>query len=152
MKHLPALFLLAVFTAACTSTDEQGNQTVHFHPGGEIGAMLAELNANYYAQTYVRIEGTCASACTMHIHNMKNGLVCVDRDAKMMFHGSTHPLGFFDGNDAPGKDRADSLVAQTYPENLRRWYWDEGRFDGTITTFTGAELYAMDPDYIVLCD
>lgn len=138
--------LLLLSACQMHSTDAAGNVTVSYDEGGWIDDRQREIVALRRAGQFVAIRGTCISSCTMYIALMRDGLACVDPDARIGFHGST-------GKRAPPDvvDRWDNYMAETYPPNIRAAYWTKWRH--TFVTFrTGAELKAMDPSHIVLCD
>lgn len=148
------LFLIILLAlTGCKSIDEYGNQTIHYDPGGIIGDRRAEIRTLIANDTYTRIEGTCASTCTMYLQLMQHGLACVAPDARLQFHGSTYgALGIPLPVGHPHKDGADRLMSEGYPPNLRAWYWNDARFGGGLKTMTGAEIAAMDPGHVALCE
>ena len=76
--------------------------------------------------SYSRIDGVCASACTMLLHNG-----CVYPDAVLMFHAGTTNLGT-------------DVMRRMYPPRVRAWVDARGALDTpNITRMSGREAIAL---------
>jgi len=86
-------------------------------------------------RTLVRIEGYCASSCTMYLGAEH---VCVTPEARLVFHGPSFfglPLPEYDF------DYWSRVISSYYPEVIRDWYMEEGRYGNY--TLTGEHLIEM---------
>ena len=105
--------------------------------GGEIGARAEQIEA--LGDRPVEIRGLwCLSSCTMFL-GAEN--VCVAPHVRFGFHA---PVGFW------GKEREQyfkyysELIADHYPEPLRTWYLETGRYrTWPMIYFSGTELIEM---------
>lgn len=109
--------------------------------GGSVSDRVNEIKRLRKSGTKIRIQGFCASACTLYL-GLKNQ-VCVTETATLAFHG---PSTATPGLMLPYDDfqRITAQMASYYPEPLRRWYMKEGRnnIEG-LYSFTGAQLIEM---------
>lgn len=104
-----------------------------FDVGGSVEGRAAQIAAS----GYVRIEGVCMSACTMHL--LKG---CVTPDAKLMFHGPRYTVDLPIPRDE--FDRTSRIMARHYPPALSSWFMSTGRFgeywlSGSTVISLGAE-------------
>lgn len=95
--------------------------TLRNEPGGSLREHIARFEA--LRNQSVRLEGSCASACTIFL-----GLpdVCVGSNARFLFHGPMQ------SNYMPYKykqnfDRHSRTVASFLPRPLQQWYMEVGR-------------------------
>ena len=120
---------------------EAATKVIDNDRGGSVAARVSEIKKLRKSGTKVRIEGFCASACTLYL-GLK-GQVCVTETATLAFHGPTTATP---GLMLPYDDfqRITAQMASYYPEPLRRWYMSEGRnnIEG-LYSFTGAQLIEM---------
>lgn len=145
---LPLLISILIYslTAVTTLTTaiapaHAATKVVSNDRGGSVSARINEINKLRKSGTKIRIEGFCASACTLYL-GLKSQ-VCVTETATLAFHGpSTATPGLL----LPYDDfqRITAQMASYYPEPLRRWYMKEGRnnIEG-LYSFTGAQLIEM---------
>jgi hypothetical protein len=97
----------------------QGPLVVTNDPGGIVATRAARVAL--IGDREVRIEGRCASACTMWLAAPN---VCVTSDARLSFHGPSHfglPLPRADFDYWSG------VLASHYPPSLAEWFMAIGR-------------------------
>lgn len=125
------VFLIGLFIAPA-----QAGKTIDYDLGGPIGERIREMKN----LDGVRIEGYCASACTLYL-KLKN--TCVTKNARLGFHG---PLGK-DGKplDFVSWNIVTNLMADHYPPKLKKWFLEKGRFVSgrSIYIISGKRLIAM---------
>jgi hypothetical protein len=98
----------------------QGPLVITNDPGGIVATRAARVAL--IGDREVRIEGRCASACTMWLAAPN---VCVAPDARLSFHGPSHfglPLPRADFN------YWSRVISNHYPESLAVWFMSVGRF------------------------
>ncbi len=130
-----APFSLPLFAAANTTViirDDSG--------GGVIERAL--LIQNYQTRgVRVEIRGEfCMSACTMYL---RLNDICITPRTLFGFHG---PSSVFHGValDADSFERWSQVMADHYPEPIRSWFLDTGRFRTVgFHEFSGRQLIAM---------
>lgn len=106
--------------------------------GGNIGLRFQEIESLRDEGRKVEIRGTCASACTMYLALPDT---CLEPQVEMRFHGPS-----VDGRavKGPAFDTVSGIMARAYPEPLRGWFMEEGRYRVRgYHTIRGAELIAM---------
>jgi ATP-dependent protease ClpP protease subunit len=132
--------LLAVLATLVLSPLPARALDIRNDPGGPVEARIAQLQALRDKGTPVRIIGTCLSACTLLLGLAQT---CVMPDARLGFHGPSTRLK---GIPLPREEfeRVSRLMAEHYPEPLRRWFLAEARMrtDGYIT-LRGWQAIAM---------
>jgi hypothetical protein len=129
--------LACVLPAAVQAADPL---RVRYDPGGSVRERIMKIQEIEAQNRPVEIRfGYCASACTMYLGTSN---VCVSPSAVLVFHGP-QPL------NKPGEPRlkklddetfelASKVVIQYYPEFLRDWYLETGRYG--LHTLSGREL------------
>lgn len=125
MKRTMTAIAAAFALAGCINdsyTADDGAFVVRHGDGGlieEFEQRLAYLNMT---ETPVRIEGFCASACTMYLGADD---VCISRDANFAFHGPSDPafLTLAPYVRADRDEWLDRLTAP-YPPRLRAWFYE----------------------------
>jgi hypothetical protein len=98
----------------------QGPLVITNDPGGIVATRAARVAL--IGDREVRIEGRCASACTMWLAAPN---VCVTPDARLSFHGPSHfglPLPQSDF------DFWSRTIAAHYPPSLAEWFMTIGRY------------------------
>ncbi|MBT0958243.1 hypothetical protein IV417_12670 [Alphaproteobacteria bacterium KMM 3653] len=139
-----AMTFLACGLCAVAAPDRADAQQFRPHVimndrGGLLENRLRELGHLRDTHAQVEIRGSiCYSTCTMYL-----GLpdVCVSQKTKFGFHGPTSfgrkltPVLF---------ENASRMIAAHYPEPLRRWYLEEGRYrTKNLYYIRGRELIQM---------
>jgi hypothetical protein len=110
----------------------QGPLVITNDPGGIVATRAARVAL--IGDREVRIEGRCASACTLYLAAPN---VCVTPDAVLGFHGPSHwgfPLPRADF------DYWSRVIARHYPPTLADWFMREGRHSQTMQTISGADV------------
>lgn len=102
--------------------DEAGDLVIRHNDGGMIADMERRIDYLDFSDTPVRIEGWCASACTMLLGAED---VCISPGATFAFHGPTDPALLFLGPyvRSDREEWLDRLTAR-YPPRLREWYFE----------------------------
>lgn len=114
------MFTLALRLVLALGILAQGPLVITNDPGGVVAYRAVRVAA--LGDREVRIEGRCASACTMFLAAPN---VCVTPDARLSFHGPSHfgiPLPRADF------DYWSRVIANHYPESLSVWFMSVGRF------------------------
>ena len=117
-----------------------GVQIIRYDMGGSVEQRIHEVEKLRANGTWVRIEGTCISACTLYL-GLTNS--CVAPTARLGFHG---PRTQIVGIPMPRKDfdRESRRMATYYPSQIRRWFMSEARMiTHDYYTITGAQAAAM---------
>lgn len=128
------VFVTVVFVAAPTSLSLADASSLPYSQGGYVPDFIKIVRQHNESGEPFRIEGTCKSACTLFLDIRS---VCVERDAKLMFHAG-HDIA----ENRTGPDtRASRAALARYNEPLRR-YLLEGHFMDTdvFHTLLGSEL------------
>ena len=116
-----AVIAVAGFAGAVAYGDTM--KTVRHDLGGNIGDRLGEM----HTMRGVKIDGTCASACTLYL-----GLpeTCLTKRAKLGFHGPNLPSGRKMPKVAfEGWTKA---MAEKYPPAIARWFMAEARYSDDL--------------------
>lgn len=145
LPRLYSIFVCSLLSVGSMTIDmlpaQAATKVIDNDLGGSVAARVNEIKKLRKSGTKVRIEGFCASACTLYL-GLKNQ-VCVTETATLAFHG---PATATPGLMLPYDDfqRITAQMASYYPEPLRRWYMSEGRntIEG-LHSFTGAQMIAM---------
>lgn len=150
MKKSIILFFMMSSVACVPIMDEE---TIYFHGGGNLNKALIEVNNRNLKGSKVEIRGTCVSSCTAYLAVENH---CVSPDAVLGFHGTTYWGPSITGPDINGISDPDVYLAQAYPPNLERRFWDEFRHDRGVLSkvhwLTGRQLKDLDPEHIRLCE
>lgn len=110
--------------------------------GGRIGAYLAKYNALRESGQHVKIDGLCASACTMILGAIPQNRICVTPRAVLEFHTAWDPGPTGDHVTSAAGNR---ILWSKYPAAIRRWISEHGGLGHRIIELRGAELAAMYP-------
>lgn len=128
---MAALGLILAFWLATAQAQEP--LVVQGDWGGSVAARA--LHIARLGDRPVRIEGFCASACTMYLGARD---VCVTPDAELAFHGpqigGVLPLGPRDF------ERVSRFIAGFYPDTLADWYLETGRHSQALQSISGADV------------
>lgn len=141
MQRMALASLVCALAFASVSAAHAGKtKVIEYDSGGSVEARLTELSKLRTNGTNVRIEGFCASACTLYL-----GLphTCVAKAATMGFHG---PTSQYPGIPLPYEafQRVTQTMADHYPTPLRDWFMRKGRLETKgLQKFSGAELIKM---------
>ncbi len=113
-----ALFSVGISPAIAQQTIVVGNDR-----GGMIGERAKAIERLRASQARVEIRGSvCYSACTMYLGISD---VCVSPATTFGFHGPSRNGQALPPNEF---DHWSRVMARYYPENLRRWYLETGRY------------------------
>jgi hypothetical protein len=125
-KPLAFLFLLAAPPAQAGVCDRYSPCDT----GGNIFARATEVLALNLLNRNHEIHGYCSSACTMYLGVDDS---CVDPEAVLGFHSARfRGLG--------RNDLLNRVVADHYPREIRRWFWEGPAHTTSTTRVTGAFL------------
>ncbi len=109
-----ALLLLG----ACGSDPAQRVATIAQDGGGSIEAYAAKYREIAASGGAIRVDGLCASACTLLLAYVPPAQICLTRQARFGFHS------VFSAEDRDGRRPVASLatleIYQSYPDWLRR--------------------------------
>ena len=107
--------------------------------GGLLRERLREIGQLRKQSRPVEIRGAiCFSTCTMFL-GLPN--TCISPDTTFGFHG---PSSYGRPLDPATFNRASKVIATHYPEPLKQWYMDEGRFKiRSISRVKGANIIKM---------
>jgi hypothetical protein len=128
------LFVAVMFVAAPVSLSLADGSSLPYSEGGYVPDFVKIVRQYSASGEQFRIEATCKSACTLFL-GIRN--VCIERDAKLMFHAG-HDIS----ENRTGLDtRASSAALYRYNESLRRYLVEGHHMDtDAFHTLTGAEL------------
>ena len=123
-----------LYTAGSASLALADGSSLLYSEGGYVPDFLKIVRHYNASGEQFRIEGTCKSACTLFLGI---GSVCVQRDAKLMFHAG-HDIA----ENRTGPDtRASRAALYRYNESLRRYLLDGHHLDtDAYHTLSGGEL------------
>jgi hypothetical protein len=113
MLNTCRLFASVVFLASPGSLALADASSSPYGEGGYVPDFVKIVRQYNASGEQFRIEGTCKSACTLFL-GIRN--VCVERDAKLMFHAG-HDIA--ENRTGPGT-RASRAALYRYNESLRR--------------------------------
>jgi hypothetical protein len=102
------------------------------HPGGDVQEHVRAMLQADARGCAVRIEGVCASACTVFLGARD---VCVSPGARLMFHAPTVVRG-----DPEMRAFFVDYLSAWYPEPLRSWFRGHVADSGRDHWVSGAEL------------
>jgi hypothetical protein len=111
------------FASALPAQSEAQSIDIFYDTGGSVNERLQDIQEINKNEGYVRIMGTCLSACTLYL-GLDN--YCVHKEAVFGFHGPRSPK-----NKLPLPkiefDRVSHLMASHYPDKIKKWFLSEGR-------------------------
>jgi hypothetical protein len=90
-----------------------------YERGGNLGEQLAKIDGFQKRGVEVRINGVCASGCTL-VTKLPEGNVCVTSHARLVFHQVLFPTG-------ERNDLATKFLMDQYPYWVRAWIASKGR-------------------------
>ena len=104
--------------------------TVNGSPGGLVARFAAEEQGLEARGEGVRINGGCASACTIYLHNPK---VCVTPHARFMFHSAFIPVDPEHGDFRRASDdlEATAYIWSMYPTGVQAFIAARGGLSAT---------------------
>lgn len=112
--------------------------------GGEVATYSARVSAYLKRKVTVRIEGECASACTM-VTALRADRICVGRDAKLELH-QAYLFNPFDPLDTTMRNEAGTAeLMRHYPRRLRNWIAGKGGLTSELIILKGDELARVMP-------
>lgn len=139
----PVVLAFGCLILLCATTDLQARtkvQIIRADLGGDLAQRLVEVERLRALGTWVRIEGTCVSACTLYL-GLPN--TCVSHTARLGFHG---PRTRIPGLPLPQPifDQLSRQMASYYPPKIRDWFMAKARLVTQSTyQISGAEAVAM---------
>lgn len=104
-------------------------------PGGNVNEYLMNVNVAILQGEPIRIDGWCASACTLYLASHQT---CVTRNANFGFHAPA-------GGTATQNRQAARVIADRLPAPLGQWYLQNAaNLTGTqFATLTGPQIVRM---------
>jgi hypothetical protein len=111
VARLSRVFFLAVILVA-PQAQAQKVQVIRNDPGGNVNSYLMAVSSAAAFGRQVRIDGWCASACTLYLGSP---YTCVTQRATLAFHAPR-------GGSAAQNRTAAQVIAQRLPASLGRWY------------------------------
>jgi hypothetical protein len=99
--------------------------------GGNINDYLAQRGELLRQFAIVKIEGPCASACTLML-GLPPGRVCVGAHAKLGFHLAS-------SNSEESAKLADAQFMESYPGKVRAWVQKHGGLQHKVIWASTAE-------------
>ena len=123
-------------SAVAQAADAQQVIVIGNDHGGGINTRARIVDQIRAARARVEIRGDiCYSACTMYLGA---GDVCVSPRTTFGFHGPTRNGRALDPAAA---ERWSAVMARYYPDPLRQWFMNTGRFSTTgVYQISGAEI------------
>ena len=117
---------------------------VHEDLGGSVDAYASRVLTYKGRKVHVRIEGDCASACTM-LAGLPPDRVCVGPKATFGFHQA-----YWSSSDRPSMfdvlNRSEAGTAELmrhYPRRLRDWIAGQGGLTETLIVLRGQALLQL---------
>ena len=111
------------------------NKTEKFDSGGKVGDYLDIVDKADRNNEEIRIEGGCASACTMKLGAKK---VCIYPDATLYFHQASDP------NTGAHSDLGTLILYSEYPPNVKKWVDKHHALDTiSLTPMSGKEAISL---------
>lgn len=107
--------------------------------GGQVSSYSARVSAYLKRKVTVRIEGECASACTM-VTALPADRICVGPQAKLELHQSYLPNRFDPLDTTIRSDDGTATLMRHYPPKLRDWIAAKGGLTSELITLQGDEL------------
>ena len=134
MLNTCRLFASLVFLAAPVSVALADASSSPYSEGGYVPDFVKIVRQYNASGEQFRIEGICKSACTLFL-GIRN--VCVERDAKLLFHAG-HDIA----ENRTGPDtRASRAALYRYNESLRRHLLEDHHMDtDAFYVLPGSEL------------
>lgn len=130
--------LIALLLSAC-SPQIANPHVVLQDPGGNVIDRLAQMHTMREEGVGVRIEGICASACTLYLDLPE---VCVSPGALLGFHGAQSDVG--------GLAEAVNLaMAESYPGELRERFKAVYARQADMEWLTGRQVHELSS--VALC-
>lgn len=118
---------------------------VHQDFGGRLYDYQARVDEYRGRKVMVRIEGDCASACTL-LTALPRQHVCVGPEARLAFHQAYDPASPGDPQpeDIDNRDEAGTaLFMRAYPKRLRAWLVERGGLTSHLLVLQGDVLRSM---------
>jgi hypothetical protein len=134
MPSIWHLFAIVIFVASPVSLAFADTSSLPYSDGGYLPDFVKIVRQYNASGEAFRIQGACKSACTMFL-GIRN--LCVERDAKLMFHAG-HDIA----EDRTGPDtRASRTMLYRYNEGLRHYLLEGHHMDSEeFYTLAGGEL------------
>lgn len=128
------LFAIVIVLTSPGSLAFADTSSLPYSEGGYLPDLVKIVRQYNASGESFRIEGTCKSACTLFL-GIRN--VCVERDARLMFHAG-HDIA----ENRTGPDtRASRTMLYRYNEDLRRYLLEGHHMDTEeFHTLSGSEL------------
>jgi len=132
-----ALLCALVGPAAASPHTTAPTKIVRVDMGGDVGRRGNAVAAMRQRGEWVRIEGTCISACTLYV--ALEG-TCVAPNARLGFHAP----GYYGRKATPERVAFwTKVVADHYPPLLRAWYLSHASTSKAVVSLTAPELIAL---------
>ena len=132
----PLALLAALVLTACAAPDVTSRAlTVTHDLGGATLARMATLDTLRAQRRSVAVTGTCASACTLYLALVRDGLLCTTPNAKWLFHGAH-------SGSADANAWVNVLMSMSYPPQIAARFVNDWQHLGPseYATVTGAEM------------
>lgn len=107
--------------------------------GGVMVDFAARVAQYKGRKVRVRIEGECASACTL-VLALPPDRVCVGPNAALEFHQSYMPNRFDPLDTSIRSEPGTAYMMQSYPPRVRDWIAGKGGLTADLITLQGDEL------------
>lgn len=115
---------------------------VHADYGGPINAFADRVSTYLKRRVTVRIEGECASACTM-LAILPPSRLCVGPDAVLEFHQAYLQNRFDPLDTSIRTEPGTQVLMRHYPARLRAWIASKGGLTADLILLRGAELLQL---------
>lgn len=120
MRLLAAVFALALAAPVASHAE---TIVVRDDAGGDLGLYEVRLGVYRSLGINVRIDGTCASACTI-LTQLPADQVCATGRAMLLFHRIRHQGG--GAQDTARLARENTRLVESYPAAIRAWIESHG--------------------------
>lgn len=120
MRLLAAVLVLILFAPVASRAE---TVVVRDDMGGDLGLYEVRLGVYRSLGIKVRIDGACASACTI-LTQLPPDQVCATERAELLFHRIR--LQGFGTSDPAGLERENARLVESYPAAIRAWIGSHG--------------------------
>jgi hypothetical protein len=120
MRLLTAVLVLALFAPVASRAE---TIVVSDDMGGDLGLYEVRLGVYRALGIKVRIDGTCASACTI-LTQLPADQICATGRARLLFHRIRHQGG--SAPDPTRLERENARLVESYPAAIRAWIGSHG--------------------------
>ena len=136
------LWLLLSSAVLLLASSEVSNAEIRItgDRGGQIGRYVEKYERLRSSGQKVRIDGLCASACTIVLAAIPRDKICVTSNANLAFHAA---WDFGDHGHVVTNPEATQMLYSMYPSRIRRWISSGGGLTHRMIFLRGRQLETM---------